>query len=163
MHGDAACAVCAWEVRPRPARELVVAESDLWIVRHHMAPAPLVGWMQLISRRHVQGPAGFHDREAADFGRALRDVCNALVRVTGAAKAYAIAFGEGSPHLHVHCVPRYAERGDTAAWKVADWYRQVERGERPPAAAEDVTRCVLHVRAELMTAESMRWQGPAAG
>ena len=157
-HGE--CAVCAWEARPRPAAELVVAEAEQWIVRHHMHPAPLVGWLQLISRRHVQGPAGFHDREAAEFGLALRDVAKAVVGCTASLRAYAIAFGEGSPHLHVHIVPRYAERPETAAWKVADWYRDVERGAIPAANAERVEQVVIAARAELLGRGVVGWHAP---
>jgi diadenosine tetraphosphate (Ap4A) HIT family hydrolase len=158
---SAACTVCGWEATPRVAPELVVAESTLWIVRHHLHPAPLPGWLLLVSRRHVQGAAGFHDREAVDFGQALRDVCDAVVRTTGALRAYAIAFGEGSPHLHVHVVPRREDRPETAAWKVADWYRAVERGEIPAASTVDVERNVVHVRAELLALPSERWRAPS--
>lgn len=157
----AACAVCAWELRPRPAAELVVVESERWIVRHHMHPAPLVGWLQLISRRHVQGPAHFDDGEAAEFGLALREVSATLEHVSGALRVYAIAFGEGSPHLHVHLVPRYAERPETAAWKVADWYRAVERGEIAPADRGAVAECIERVRAGLLDGAG-RWRRPIA-
>lgn len=137
---------------------MVVAESGRWIVRHHPHPAPLVGWLMLISRRHVQGPAGFDDGEAADFGPALRSVCAAVVQATGAAKAYCIAFGEGSPHLHAHVVPRYGDRPELAAWKVADWYRAVERGEVPAASPEAVRACVDGVRAILCGDPSGAWR-----
>jgi diadenosine tetraphosphate (Ap4A) HIT family hydrolase len=158
-----ACAVCAWEVRPRPAGDLVVVESDRWIVRHHMHPAPLVGWLQLISRRHVQGPAHFDRSEAAEFGIALHEVSSALERYSGALRVYAIAFGEGSPHLHVHLVPRMPGRDDTAAWKVADWYRAVERGEQAAADPARVAALIEALRAALSGGSSeVGWCGPRA-
>lgn len=155
------CAVCAWESRPRPAADLVVVESDRWIVRHHMHPAPLAGWLQLISRRHVQGPAHFDEAEAAEFGVALHEVSAALERSSGALRVYAIAFGEGSPHLHVHLVPRYADLPDTAAWKVADWYRAVERGEVGAAEPGRVKVLIESVR-EALVGSSGRWRPPGA-
>jgi len=152
-----ACVVCSWEQRPRPALDLIVAESERWIVRHHMPPAPLAGWLQFISRRHVQGAAHFDDGEAAEFGLALREVSGALERASAALRVYAIAFGEGSPHLHVHLVPRYDDLPETASWKVADWYRAVEGGELAPATAHEVERMVRRVRAELVALRGTRW------
>ena len=133
------CAVCNFEHPARRSPELVAWEDDHWIVRHHMLPAPLAGWFMLVSRRHLGGPADLSDAEAAAFGPAMRRVSQAIKAVTGAPKVYAIAFGEGAPHLHVHLVPRYADRADLAAWKLADVYRAVERGELP-AADPDLVR-----------------------
>ena len=136
------CAVCGFEHPARRAPELVAWEDDLWILRHHMLPAPLVGWFMLVSRRHLGGPAELSDAEAAAFGPAIRKASQAIKAATGAPKVYAIAFGEGAPHLHVHLIPRYADRPDTAAWKLADVYRAVERGEIPAADAAQVAACV---------------------
>ncbi len=126
-----------------------------------MHPAPLVGWLQLISRRHVQGPAHFDPSEAAEFGIALQEASAALERSSGALRVYAIAFGEGSPHLHVHLVPRYGDRPETAAWKVADWYRAVERGAIEAAMPERVASLNELVRHALL-AGSDRWRRPDA-
>lgn len=133
------CSVCAFEHPRRRAPELVAWEDSLWIVRHHMPPSPLVGWFMLISRRHFGGPADLSESEALFLGPTLRRVSQAIKAVTGAPKVYAIAFGEGAPHLHVHLVPRYADRPDLAAWKLADVYRDVEGGELP-AADPDLVR-----------------------
>ena len=136
------CAVCGFEHPARRAPDLVAWEDDLWIVRHHMLPAPLPGWFMLVSRRHLGGPADLSDAEAAAFGPTLRRVSAAIKAVTGAPKVYAIAFGEGSPHLHVHLVPRLSARNDLAAWKLADVYRAVERNEMPAADPAAVATCV---------------------
>lgn len=143
------CTVCGFEHPVRQAPDLVAWEDDLWIVRHHLPPAPLPGWFMLISRRHLGGPADLSDAEAAAFGPTLRRVSQAIRTVTGAPKVYAIAFGEGSPHLHVHLVPRYADRPDTAAWKLADAYRAVERGELPAAEPGRVRTLVQRLNALL--------------
>lgn len=143
------CAVCGFEHPVRRSPELVAWEDDLWIVRHHMLPAPLAGWFLLVSRRHLGGPADLSDGEAAAFGPAIRRVSQAIKAVTGAPKVYAIAFGEGSPHLHVHLIPRHADRPDTAAWKLADVYRAVERGEIPAADPARVAVCVRDLGARL--------------
>jgi len=148
VSGADGCPICALE---RPARrhpELVVWEDPLWIVRHHALPAPLAGWFLLVSKRHLGGPADLGPEEAAAFGPVLQRTSAAVRAVTGAPKVYAIAFGEGAPHLHVHLVPRFAERDDLAAWKLADVYRAVERGELPAADPSLVAeRCAAMTRA----------------
>ena len=72
---------------------------------------------------------------------------SALVReLTGCERVYAIAFGEGAPHLHLHLIPRFGADPHTAAWSVADHYRAVERGVRPPADPVAVAALVVRGR-----------------
>lgn len=129
---------------------LVAWQSDRWILRHHPAPAPLAGWFQLESARHVQGPAEFTREEAEEFGSVLSACSEAIRRVTGALRVYAIAFGEGAPHLHMHLIPRMSGRDDTAAWKVADWYRRVEADPALAASPEKVLAVISEVEATLL-------------
>ena len=155
---DAAdCGICALEGPPRRLPELIAAESSRWIVRHHAPPAPLAGWMLLCARWHVQGPARLTLDEAADFGAALHEVSAVLESVTQALRVYAVAFGEGSQHLHVHLIPRLRERPETAAWKISDWYRAVERGEVEAASAGAIDEAVSAVRQGLLAVPSQRW------
>jgi diadenosine tetraphosphate (Ap4A) HIT family hydrolase len=89
-------------------------------------------------------------------------VSRALEAASGALRVYAIAFGEGSQHIHVHLVPRLPARDDTAAWKIADWYRAVERGEVPPADPQTIAKVIEDVRSRLLAASvrvdsPMRW------
>jgi len=92
-------------------------EDDLWCVRH-AEPAGVPGWMMLIARRHVAGPAHFDDREAAVFGVALRHFERVLEQVTGALRIYTAAMGESHPHFHAHMVPRYTTMPRDARWRV---------------------------------------------
>jgi diadenosine tetraphosphate (Ap4A) HIT family hydrolase len=108
-----------------------------------------VGWTFLCSTRHVQGAADLDDREAATLGPALRAVSRAVRDLTGCDRVYAIAFGQGAPHLHVHLIPRFDGEEGTRAWNVADWYRAVERGERPAADPGEVARFVDAMRERL--------------
>jgi diadenosine tetraphosphate (Ap4A) HIT family hydrolase len=62
---------------------------------------------------------------------------------------YAIAFGEGAPHLHVHLIPRFGVDPGTAAWSVADHYRAVAAGERAAAPSERVAALVARARHHL--------------
>jgi diadenosine tetraphosphate (Ap4A) HIT family hydrolase len=147
--GPADCGVCAIHRDPHRVTARECHRGDRWIVRHHPDPAPLAGWSFLCTVRHVQGPADLDDAEAAGFGPALRAASRAVRAATGCDRVYAIAFGQGAPHLHVHLVPRVDAEAETAAWRVADWYRAVERGERPAAAAAEVDDVVARLRAHL--------------
>jgi diadenosine tetraphosphate (Ap4A) HIT family hydrolase len=122
LHGDA----------PREDSE-EIARGALWLLRHHPAPAPLAGWLLLDARRHMEGPLAFSDQEAARWGTAVRHASQLVRRLTGCERVYLIAFGEGAPHLHLHLIPRSAADPASAAWSVADLYRAVAAGERPPA------------------------------
>lgn len=127
------CGICA-SLRERP-----LFENELWHVRH-LASAGVPGWMVMIAKRHVPGPAYFDDREAAAFGPALRHFERVLERVTGALRIYTAALGERYPHFHAHMVPRYqAMPRDAAGFGVFDLERAVSSGELSIDTAE-VTR-----------------------
>jgi diadenosine tetraphosphate (Ap4A) HIT family hydrolase len=112
-----------------PGKEPALYEDALWHVRP-AAPAGVPGWMLLITRRHVAGPAHFDDREARAFGPALRHFERTLERVTGALRIYTAAMGESHPHFHAHMVPRYPTMPrDAKAWSVFDLQRAVGAGE----------------------------------
>lgn len=148
LHGDPA-AMSAWEI----------ARSDLWLLRHHPDPAPLAGWLLLDARRHCAGALAFSDREASGWGGAVREASLLVQRLTGCERVYAIAFGEGAPHLHLHLIPRFAADPASAAWSVADLYRAVQAGERAPAEPARVQELVERAR-QLLDRAALE---PAAG
>ena len=145
----AGCGICDIHADAARYGELECHRGRQWVVRHHPLPSPLVGWTFLCAVRHVQGAADLDDGEAAAFGPAMRKVSRAVRDLTGCDRVYAIAFGQGAPHLHVHLVPRFDAEEGTRAWNVADWYRAVERGERPAADPAAVTRFVRQLRDRL--------------
>jgi diadenosine tetraphosphate (Ap4A) HIT family hydrolase len=147
-----ACDICRIHGDAARFGDLECHRGAHWLVRHHPLPSPLVGWTFLCAVRHVQGPADFTDAEADDFGRAMRAVSSAVRSITGCDRVYAIAFGQGAPHLHVHLVPRFDAEEGTRAWNVADWYRAVERGERPAADPAAVADFVRRLRSALAAA-----------
>ena len=147
--GALPCGVCAIHADAVLRSRRECHRGPRWIVRHHPDPSPIAGWAFLCSLRHVQGPVDLDDGEAESFGIALRAASRAVQSATGCDRVYAIAFGQGAPHLHIHLVPRFDADPETAAWRVADWYRAVERGERPAAPADDVDRVVERLRARL--------------
>src|SRR4029077_16377571 len=101
-----------------------------WRVQPIGQPWGLAGWMMLIAKRHVAGPAHFDDAEAASFGPILRHLERALERTTGALRIYTAALGESHPHFHCHMVPRSATMPREArAWSVFDLQRAVGANE----------------------------------
>ncbi|HEX9296437.1 MAG TPA: hypothetical protein VF881_11390 [Polyangiaceae bacterium] len=130
-----ACGICA--TLSSPERKTVVFENDLWHVRHADPPFGVAGWMMLLSRRHVAGPAYFDDREARSFGLVVRHLQRVLEEVTGALRIYTAAMGESHPHFHAHMVPRYPTMPkDARAWAVFDLQRAAMAQEIAVDAAE---------------------------
>jgi diadenosine tetraphosphate (Ap4A) HIT family hydrolase len=122
------CAVCA--TLSGPGRVEPLFEDALWHVRPAPSPPGVPGWMMMISRRHVAGPAHFDDAEARAFGLALRHFERVLEEVTGALRVYTAAMGESSPHFHAHMVPRTAAMPrDAKGWGVFDLERAAKAGE----------------------------------
>jgi diadenosine tetraphosphate (Ap4A) HIT family hydrolase len=147
-NGDPACAICRLHGEGAP---LEIGRSPLWLLRHHPHPAPLAGWLLLDARRHLGGPLAFTDAEAASWGLAVRRASQLVQALTGCERVYAIAFGEGARHLHLHLIPRFAADPTSPAWAVADLYRAVERGER--AAADPAAVAAVVARGRQLVAE----------
>ncbi len=104
--------------------------DERWQVRHIEPPWGVAGWMLLIARRHVAGPAHFDDDEARELGPVLRRCERVLEQVTGALRIYTAALGEMHPHFHAHMVPRYATMPhDARGWGVFDLQRRAAAGE----------------------------------
>jgi len=126
-----------------------VMDNELWHVRHAGPPFGVPGWMMLMTRRHVAGPAHFDDVEAASFGPTLRHLQRVLEQTTGALRIYTAAMGESHPHFHAHMVPRTPQMPkDAKAWAVFDLQRAAGAGELTVDAAE-VTAAVDRYRAAL--------------
>jgi diadenosine tetraphosphate (Ap4A) HIT family hydrolase len=122
------CAVCA--TLSGAGRLEPLYEDALWHVRAAPSPPGVPGWMMMVSRRHVAGPAHFDDAEARTFGSALRHFERVLEQVTGALRIYTAAMGESSPHFHAHMVPRTPIMPkDAKGWGVFDLERAAKAGE----------------------------------
>ncbi|HEX4404058.1 MAG TPA: hypothetical protein VH560_04470 [Polyangia bacterium] len=128
MSSAPSCAVCA--TLSGPGRVEPLYEDALWHVRAAPSPPGVPGWMMMVSRRHVAGPAHFDDAEVRAFGPALRHFERVLEQVTGALRIYTAAMGESSPHFHAHMVPRTPTMPkDAKGWGVFDLERAAKAGE----------------------------------
>ncbi|WP_186515285.1 HIT family protein [Synechococcus sp. A15-44] len=146
------CAICQLHGDPAARERFEIERSELWVLRHHPDPAPLPGWILLDSRRHCSGPVDFSEAEASDWGRAVRDASDLVKQITGCDRVYAIAFGEGAQHLHLHLIPRHLDDPASKAWAVADLYRAMDSGDRaaadPSVVASLVDRCRSWISAQ---------------
>ena len=140
------CAICQLHADPAARQRYEIWRSELWVLRHHPDPAPLVGWLLLDSLRHCSGPVDFSEAEATDWGRAVRDASHLVKQITGCDRVYAIAFGEGAQHLHLHLIPRFVSQSETKAWSVADLYRQVESRKIESAKETEVFSFIEQAR-----------------
>lgn len=122
-----ACGMCR---KLTDAESPPVFENELWHVRPIDDPAGVPGWMMMVARRHVPGPAHFDAREVASFGPTWCHLQRVLLEVTGALRIYTAAMGESSPHFHGHLVPRFASMPkDAKGWGVFDLERAAKAGE----------------------------------
>jgi diadenosine tetraphosphate (Ap4A) HIT family hydrolase len=148
MSGAAGCGICTKLTNAGG----VLYENALWQVRAIDPPTPVPGWVLLISRRHLAGPAELDEREAESFGPTLRHLHRILLDVTGALRIYLAAMGESSPHFHAHFVPRYAAMPkDAKAWGVFDLQRAAVASEIPVDEAA-ATRVAVKYRDALAAA-----------
>ena len=129
------CGVCTIHRDPAQLEPMEIWRSEHWLLRHHPHPSPLAGWCLLDVRRHCGGPVDFSAAEAAEWGLIVQRASRLVKQVSGCDRVYAIAFGEGARHLHLHLIPRCSGIPETEAWAVADLYRDVQ-GKRRSAAAE---------------------------
>ena len=147
------CGVCALHADSAAQQRYEIGRGPLWILRHHPDPAPLRGWLLLDAARHLGGPLQFNAAEASAWGSAVQQASQLVQELSGCDRVYAIAFGEGARHLHLHLIPRFGSDPESEAWRVADLYRAVAHGQRPPAPAAAIQACVKQARQRLKAAE----------
>lgn len=147
------CGVCQLHGDLTARQRYEISRSPLWILRHHPDPAPLPGWLLLDARRHLAGPIAFTTQEAAAWGGAVQQASRLVQTLTDCDRVYAIAFGEGARHLHLHLIPRIGAEPATEAWRVSDLYQAVAQGTRPPADPEMVQVMVERARASHLASQ----------
>ena len=140
------CPICDLHHDVGQQQKYEIYRDDLWVLRHHPSPSPLVGWLLLDSLRHCSGPIDFLVNEASNWGLAVQDACSLVKQLTKCDRVYSIAFGEGAQHLHLHLIPRLIVNPATKAWSVADHYRSVESNETKQVSDDYVNEFVFKAR-----------------
>ena len=132
------CGICVLHQHSPLLEPMEIWRSEHWLLRHHPHPSPLAGWCLLDARRHCGGPLDFSAVEAAEWGLIVQRASLLVKHVSGCDRVYAIAFGEGARHLHLHLIPRFSGISQTEAWAVADLYRAVQSKRRSAAVESEV-------------------------
>jgi len=145
------CAVCEQHTAARAAGHVLWTDGR-FLVMHHPEPSPLAGWLRLDAVAHVGGVADLGDEDAARFGVLHARLAACMKQALGVDRVYSIAFGESARHLHMHLVPRRADRDDLAAWGLADGYRACMRDPSMAAANAAVHEARERFRALLAKA-----------
>ena len=140
------CKVCLLHQDKSATERYTISRGPYWILRHHPDPAPLAGWLLLDAQRHIGGPIAFNPDEACAWGGSVQQASLLVQQLTGCDRVYAIAFGEGAHHLHLHLIPRFVGESASEAWAVADLYRAVSSGTRPSADSSQVADLVYRGR-----------------
>ena len=143
------CAICRLHSDPVQVAALEIVRTPLWVLRHHHHPAPMLGWLLLDTLRHCGGPVDFNADEASRWGGAVQQASQLVRDLTGCDRVYAIAFGEGAQHLHLHLIPRFVADPQTTAWCVADFYRAVAQGDAPAVPPDSIAEFVQRAREHL--------------
>ena len=140
------CAICNLHSNESERAKYEITRNKLWVLRHHPNPAPLQGWLLLDSHRHLKGPIDFEPEEAASWGRAVQSSSRLVQQLTKCDRVYAIAFGEGAHHLHLHLIPRLQLDPATTAWAVADHYREISSSKCAATNINQVAKFVEQAR-----------------
>jgi len=87
-----------------------IYRTPYWDLVHSYNTA-LPGWLVLVARRHMGTIAELTPNEAAELGRLLPVVSQALQKVVGCQKTYVVQFAEHPehPHVHFHVIPITAD------------------------------------------------------
>ena len=84
-----------------------IVRTDDWDVVH-CYDTSLLGWIVLVTRRHIESVDQLTDAEAEALGYLLKTVSVFLKSYLGCTKTYIMQFAEHPqhPHVHFHVVPR---------------------------------------------------------
>lgn len=115
----------------------------------HCYDTSLLGWIVLVTRRHIESVDQLTDAEAQALGLLLKNVSVFLKNYLGCTKTYVMQFAEHPlhPHVHFHVVPRMPDIPAENIGANVFNYLGVGDEERVPDA--DMNRLALELRKAL--------------
>ncbi|HEV2713060.1 MAG TPA: HIT family protein [Gaiellaceae bacterium] len=139
---DADCLVCR-ELRGEIDIPGGFLEEDRVVLAFHVPPlavevgdpSPYLGHLLIVTRRHAPRLGDLTDDEAAAVGRAAARLARALIDVGGAEWVYSAVIGTGTPHFHLHLVPRYPGTPPDVPWYAVDEWEGAPRADADEIAA----------------------------
>ena len=103
----ATCFSCEFNKNPDKAPGGMIREYKYWRLEHIDEPIPVLGWLVLVTKRHVEGITGMNRDEAAELGEILVEMPKIQKKLCEAAQIYVVFFTELVSHLHLHLIPRH--------------------------------------------------------
>src|SRR5262245_249068 len=93
-----------------PPGDFVYAD-ELWTINHILTSAPIVGWLILQPRRHIEALQEMTIDEQRQMAQLMAHVDSTIRYILAPTKVYVCLFAESPqcPHIHFHIVPRTAE------------------------------------------------------
>lgn len=91
-----------------------ILRTQFWDVVH-CNNTSLLGWLILVTRRHIATLDEMTEQEALEMGKLTRLVSLALKAHTNCTKTYLAQFAEaaGHHHVHIHLIPRMPDQPET--------------------------------------------------
>ena len=88
-----------------------IVRTNEWDVVH-CYDTSLLGWIVLVTRRHIESVDQLTDVEAEALGLLIKRTSAFLKQYLGCTKTYIMQFAEHPqhPHVHFHVVPRMSDR-----------------------------------------------------
>ena len=90
----------------------------IWRTAHwdvvHSYNTRLLGWLVLVSRRHISALHEMNSAESSELGTLIQQTSIALKQTVHCDKTYVMQFAEDAehPHVHFHIVPRMPNQPD---------------------------------------------------
>ena len=101
------CLTCEFNKNPDKVPGGLIKEYRYWNLQHIDEPIPVLGWLVLKTKRHIEGITGMNRDEAAELGEILAEVPKIQQKLCEAARIYVLCFTELVSHLHIHLIPRH--------------------------------------------------------
>jgi diadenosine tetraphosphate (Ap4A) HIT family hydrolase len=88
-----------------------VYADELWIVNHMIGSAPILGWLILQPRRHVETLHEITTDEQRRMAQLMTYLDSTVRHILAPSKVYVCLFAESAqcPHIHFHVIPRATE------------------------------------------------------
>ncbi len=88
-----------------------VYADELWTVNHMLASPPILGWLILQPRRHIEALHEMTTDEQWRMAQLMAHVDSTVRHILAPSKVYVCLFAESAqcPHIHFHVIPRTTE------------------------------------------------------
>jgi len=130
-----------------------IYRSEYWDVVHSYNTS-LLGWIVLVTRRHIEAISDMTENEAVELGKLIQQVSLILKEVTGCVKTYVIQFAEHPqhPHVHFHIVPRMVDQPNDHKSTNIFKYLGVEESDR--VSDDNMNRIASQIQTRLLELNS---------